>query len=304
MLLLIFILGLSAYVSKGALEVLSPDVRYACKAVEGLISSMNVRCVGIACSEGVVLAAVKSTEGPPKDEEEGGRVLEQTRCMDQSSPLSFGKCIFKLQEGVHVAVSGWQADTAYLVRYLRDVCARHRSQFGTSMDAQEVAEETSRFLYTLSTEDSALRPLVVSVLVGGTVSAQSLPRHALEMDSECIFKPASRLTDACLFKIDTSGVLQEICAGITGSFVSEDLSLLRSIDERKKDASPEGTESDSHETKGKAVQEGEPLKSGGTSINVMLRRLTKPTWHDLSVPEALEAIKRDGYTVVESSYLL
>ena len=65
--LIVVLLALSSLpLSKGALEVLAPDVRYAGKSLEGLISSVNVRCVGIACLDGVLLAAVKFPFPPAK----------------------------------------------------------------------------------------------------------------------------------------------------------------------------------------------------------------------------------------------
>lgn len=303
--LIVVLLALSSLpLSKGALDVLAPDVRYAGKSLEGLISSVNVRCVGIACLDGVLLAAVKSKEGPSEAEGlESRSVLEQTRRIDYESSLAYGRCIFELDRGVHVAVSGWQADMAYFIRYLREVCARHRSQFGTSMDAEEVAEESSRFLYALSTEDGTVRPLVVSILVGGTLSAQSIPRRAMEMDSECTVKPASRFTNACLFKVDTTGVLQEISAGITGPFVAEDLVHLRGMDET--DATPEGTdgEGDSGQKAKNERMEEKDSKNDIISTESMLRYLRKSMWHKLSVKEALEVIKREGYLVIESNYI-
>lgn len=294
-------------------NLLAQDVKLAGKSV--LASSYtNGFCVGVACSDGVLLAAVRPRDGHKRGEDGSGgededrrNVLEQTRGLDLGSPHSFGKCIYKLETDLYVAISGWQADSAYLIRQLREVCARHRNRLGTSIDARELAEETSRFLYTQSTEESSVRPLVVSVLIGGTLSGRNQQHYALETvlerrDDEDIniLRYASRLTDACLFKIDTAGVLDELSVGATGSFNSEDLSLLQNLG------------ADGQNRGGDAGERGEPVDEeaevtiipdatgDGASNTAMLRHLTETAWHEVSMDTALRAIS-DKYDVVDNN---
>ena len=143
--------------------VLSGDVMYAQKALQALGRSSGSRCLGVACTDGVLLAKIElyeeeKAQGEATDVDESvdrksGHSVERTRTLDPDSPLAFDKALHKVEDKVLVAISGWQSDASYLLRHMQESCQEYRNTFGNAMSARQVAEEVASFLHILSAED-------------------------------------------------------------------------------------------------------------------------------------------------------
>ncbi len=286
---------------------LSGDVMYAQKALEALGEQAETGFLcGVACMDGVLLAKLhlnkndnvhlleKGSEG---GSDKRAAVMERTRSLDPDSPLASGRSLHKLEDNVLVAISGWQADAAYLLRHMQDACKEYRNTFGTAMSARQVAEEVASFLHVLSVEDGSTRPLVVSVLIAGISRAACSSEH----DTLSLQEPVQGeepiilgldtgaplgSVRSCLYKVDCAGVIREFAAAATGGLVSDDLRYL---------ALPR----DGDECDGGAPADSDvcaPEKEGGA-----LKRLSggEDDWPLLTMEQALARLAGTVGTVAE-----
>ena len=275
------------------------DVVYAQKALETLKKASDSLCLGMVCSDGVLLAKLRkkrkfySWEVLIRDEMEEvvsesdpTNAIEMTRCLDPDSPIPFDKSIHMVDGNVKVAISGWQTDVAFLLRHIKEMCREYKNTFGVAMSVQQVAEKVSSFLHLLSVESGYSRPLVVSVLVGGVARN----KHAKAFSGTLLQLQDGKLTSSRLpvalgdaksyiYKVDCSGVMREFAAAATGGLVSEDLESLR--------RPSEFNENDDEDN------DNDNIQSGG-----ILAKLSSVQWASLTMTQALERLKDDEMVAI------
>jgi hypothetical protein len=239
-----------------SIEIISNDVKYGNRALERFISSTETRCVGISCIDGVLLALVgkrgrnskwvafsekmrandqeNEEDGDDDDDDTAHYAMEVTRCLDPSARVKFGKCIYMLEEGMYVALTGWQADAVFLLRHVQETCLSHRSRFGTTIGVKSLAEEVARFLYSYSVERGATRPLVVSALLSGYDHGDGGGGGGGDGDG-CARKPRATASPRRLYKVDSAGHMHPFSRAITGPPVASDLAFLTAPEEEEEE---------------------------------------------------------------------
>ena len=127
-----------------AQAVVPPDVQLASRAVETYVESHNSRCIGLSCLDGVLLLkassvvdditkGVEDTDTAVSESESGSSCKTTTKTKTKTtitrvlSPIKDKDCgsggrLWEIEEGIVIAVSGWQADCNLFIRQLRKMC--------------------------------------------------------------------------------------------------------------------------------------------------------------------------------------